>query len=103
MKRTLKLFALLLALVMVITLLPTAALAEGQSPDDVATETPAPNGYIRSPEHGTHAVDRAEWAVQQPCTILIDARINYSHVPDNLNDKARDAGDHEDPEKVEKV
>ncbi len=59
MKRTLKLFALLLALVMVMALLPTTALAEGQSPESIDTETPAPNGYIRSPEHGTRAVSDA--------------------------------------------
>ena len=59
MKRTLKLFALLLALVMVMVLLPTATLAEGQSPERIDTETPAPNGYIRSPEHGTRAVSDA--------------------------------------------
>ncbi|MBR4906054.1 MAG: hypothetical protein IKZ44_04290, partial [Clostridia bacterium] len=59
MKRTLKLFALLLALVMVMALLPTAAFAEGQSLDHIDTETPPPNGYIRSPEHGTRAVSDA--------------------------------------------
>ncbi|MBQ1631868.1 MAG: hypothetical protein II049_03520, partial [Clostridia bacterium] len=61
MKRTnKKLFALLLAVIMVLALIPAAAFAEGE--DDVSdklTPPPAPNGYIRTPDHGTHAVSDA--------------------------------------------
>ena len=67
MKRTtLKLFALLLALVMVMALLPTAAFAEGRISDrggraDFSdnTDTPAPNGYIPVEIPGGRAVSEA--------------------------------------------
>ena len=59
-RKTLKLFALLLAAVMVLALLPATALAERRidRPGSVG-ETPPPNGYRRSPEHGTRAVTEA--------------------------------------------
>ncbi len=59
MKRTLKLFALLLALVMVMALLPTTALAEGRIKDRRSTVTPAPNGYIPVEIPGGRAVSEA--------------------------------------------
>ncbi|MBQ3069982.1 MAG: hypothetical protein IJD01_08575, partial [Clostridia bacterium] len=58
-RRTLKLLALLLAMVMVLALLPTAVFAEEQTEGGSQMQTPPPNGYIRSPEHGTHAVSDA--------------------------------------------
>ncbi len=59
-RKTLKLFALLLAAVMVLALVPATALAERRidRPGSV-DETPPPNGYRRSPEHGTRAVTEA--------------------------------------------
>ncbi len=58
-RRTLKIFALLLAMIMVLALLPTAAFAEGRRLDRIDKEPTPPNGYIRSPEHGTRAVSDA--------------------------------------------
>ena len=60
-RRTLKIFALLLTVIMVLSLIPAAALAEGRGTKDrreLQPETP-PSGYVRSPEHGTHAVSDA--------------------------------------------
>ncbi len=55
MKRTKKLFALLLAIVMVLVLIPTAVFAEE---NDENTET-LNYGYRRSPSHGTRAITDA--------------------------------------------
>ena len=55
MKRTKKLFALLLAIVMVLVLIPTAIFAEE---NDENTET-LNYGYRRSPSHGTRAITDA--------------------------------------------
>ena len=57
MKRTLKLFALLLALVM--ALLPTSALAEGRIKDLRSKEPPSPTGYIHEDIPGGRAVSEA--------------------------------------------
>ena len=54
MKRTKKLFALLLAIVMVLVLIPTAIFAEEQEP-----ETPIPNGYIPVELPGSRPVTNA--------------------------------------------
>ena len=59
-RRTLKLFALLLAMVMILALIPASAIAESRRDRTIRDAvTPPPNGYIRSPEHGTHAVSDA--------------------------------------------
>ena len=58
-RRTLRVFALLLAAVMVLAMLPAAALAEGRIKDRRSADVPAPNGYIPSPAHGTRAVTDA--------------------------------------------
>ena len=54
MKRTKKLFALLLAIVMVLVLIPTAVFAEEQE-----TDTPIPNGYIPVELPGSRPVTNA--------------------------------------------
>ena len=58
-RRTLKLLALLLAMVMVLALIPAAVLADELTEGGSELQTPPPNGYIRSPEHGTRAVSDA--------------------------------------------
>jgi C1A family cysteine protease len=60
MKRTsLKLFAFLLAAIMVLALLPTAALAEGRIEELREARNQKNYGYVRTPEHGTRAVSDA--------------------------------------------
>ena len=54
-------------------------------------------------KHGAHAIYGAEWAIQQTGTVLVDTRIYNNHVPDDLDNKTRDAGNHEDPEEVEEI
>ena len=56
---TKKLFAVLLAVIMVLALIPSAALAEGRTKDRREANPPIPNGYIPSPAHGTRAVTDA--------------------------------------------
>ena len=56
-RTTKKLLALLLTAIMVLTLLPAAAFADSNRPGR-KNATP-PNGYIRTPSHGTHAVSDA--------------------------------------------
>ena len=59
-RKTSKLFALLLAMVMILALLPTAAFAENRRLERPKKETEERNyGYVRSPEHGTRAVSDA--------------------------------------------
>ena len=59
-RKTLKLFALLLAAIMVLILVPATALAERRIDRPGSIDiTPPTNGYRRSPEHGTRAVSDA--------------------------------------------
>ena len=54
-------------------------------------------------EHGAHAINGTERAIQQASAVLVDTWFHDYHVPSNLDKKAGDAGNHEDPEEVEEV
>ena len=59
MNRTIKkLLAVFLAAIMILALLPATAFADSQRAGRKRAATP-PNGYIRTPSHGTHAVSDA--------------------------------------------